>query len=248
MPPRTRTGLREVRCDRPEFRKRCGSPRPGCSTPTPSECPSGRGPRARAARLRRSTASVWGNPPAAGCSRSIPAGAGKPRRSAPVCRTGEVYPRRCGEAGHVLEPIVANEGLSPQVRGSPGRLPGRQLHRGSIPAGAGKPRALRAQGRALGVYPRRCGEAPAHLCRYFLISGLSPQVRGSRDDHDGRRLGSGSIPAGAGKPHRRKRQAAAIRVYPRRCGEANEHKLTGARGTGLSPQVRGSRYLLARRA
>ena len=172
--------------------------------------------------------------------RSIPAGAGKPAGRWRGGSGSWVYPRRCGEA--ISSPLPANsfKGLSPQVRGSR-RLPAAPRRaRGSIPAGAAKPRCRRNRPSSCRVYPRRCGEAAVPYAAPASHPGLSPQVRGSLAVSSAVRTRAGSIPAGAGKPARARTAARRPRVYPRRCGEADGAQAALHGQTGLSPQVRGS--------
>ena len=171
---------------------------------------------------------------------SIPACAGKPswRRSSRSARG--VYPRVCGEAGCPWIHPRRKEGLSPRVRGSPAGDRPQADRDGSIPACAGKPGAERANKTGRRVYPRVCGEAvrlPALLHRH---AGLSPRVRGSPDRRRAGHARRGSIPACAGKPHRRREHVDPGGVYPRVCGEATDPILGDTVVQGLSPRVRGS--------
>ena len=158
-------------------------------------------------------------------------------------------------------------GLSPRVRGSPlvrgGRL--RRRDHGSIPACAGKPSGRRGKalpivsrvyprvcGEALDdspdasaiaaaeVYPRVCGEAWFYACDSKQIMGLSPRVRGSRDEGTRDVVSVGSIPACAGKPIGPGRRMGGFGVYPRVCGEALIAGPDEDEIEGLSPRVRGS--------
>jgi len=70
---------------------------------------------------------------------SIPAGAGKPRRSRSYSRRMWVYPRWCGEARRHSPASSCCQGLSPLVRGSRAPQMAPAANVGSIPAGAGKP-------------------------------------------------------------------------------------------------------------
>ena len=153
--------------------------------------------------------------------RSIPACAGEPTplRAGPVrCR---VYPRVCGGT---LNPAVFQNGgggLSPRVRGNP-------LSDAGGVAGAG-------------VYPRVCGGTWRRQWRGRRRRGLSPRVRGNRRPA-GRAGGlSRSIPACAGEPGNRSRQAWLWKVYPRVCGGTVVKKAFFVQQRGLSPRVRGNR-------
>ena len=129
-------------------------------------------------------------------------------------------------------------GLSPRVRGnhpSPARS---AASPGSIPACAGEPPARRCARRCGGVYPRVCGGTSRLLRRTRCASGLSPRVRGNRNDRRvtlgtlwsipacagepggivRHAVGHGSIPACAGEPAARPRRPRRTKVYPRVCG------------------------------
>ncbi len=114
--------------------------------------------------------------------RFIPAGAGNssPNIHAQLPRT--VYPRRRGEliAGYP-RPVTQN-GLSPQARGT--HMPG--LNRLNmlrfIPAGAGNSSRGAGPRWRQPVYPRRRGELERRSMKKLIISGLSPQARGTLRD------------------------------------------------------------------
>ena len=121
-------------------------------------------------------------------SRSIPACAGEP-----VACAGEfslpcghnalgywVYPRVCGGTSALspqAQPLLAEQGLSPRVRGNPPLDTPCSSQTGSIPACAGEPAAL-----------RRCGSIPAcagepewmRTATAVRYGGLSPRVRGNQ--------------------------------------------------------------------
>ena len=104
---------------------------------------------------------VRGNPRAARrlppINRSIPAGAGEPTAGGPVSGRRRVYPRGCGGTEDFKGLKPEEQGLSPRVRGNQ-PLEGRyQVDVGSIPAGAGEPKTLRASSLKSKVYPRGCG-------------------------------------------------------------------------------------------
>ena len=124
--------------------------------------------------------------------RSIPAGAGEP----PTCGARGwwrgVYPRGCGgTAGQQRD--VAGAGFGGDRRRSDRGI-------GSIPAGAGEPRSRAGAVPDAGVYPRGCGGTKSQIDGPEKQPGLSPRVRGNLTPPDERRVGVGSIPAGAGEP------------------------------------------------
>ncbi len=175
-------------------------------------------------------------------SGSIPAGAGEPRAGQRSGRSAGVYPRRCGGAEPPTRVWPPPPGLSPQVRGSLDELDRGSGEPGSIPAGAGEPRAGQRSGRSAGVYPRRCGGAEPPTRVWPPPPGLSPQVRGSLDELDRGSGEPGSIPAGAGEPSKPFDRSIGSGVYPRRCGGACVTPAGQTPPAGLSPQVRGSRH------
>ena len=110
---------------------------------------------------------------------SIPAHAGKPAATVGRCLAPWVYPRACGETRRYGGTRLWLPGLSPRMRGNRGQPPHAPLHRGSIPAHAGKPRAVSAGAERLWVYPRACGETPAIERAHQRDGGLSPRMRGN---------------------------------------------------------------------
>ena len=114
----------------------------------------------------------------------------------------------------------------------------------SIPARAGKPGGWVAGGVVVAVYPRPCGEAPPSGPHPQMIEGLSPPVRGSRDECHELWVKLGSIPARAGKPTTVGSGSSQTKVYPRPCGEAGARARDDLITTGLSPPVRGSLHEL----
>ena len=132
--------------------------------------------------------------------RPIPAGAGEPGRIGQAGRRPSAYPRGCGGARWRSRSARPRAGLSPRVRGSPGRRPKRELGPRPIPAGAGEPKSEIMQRVCAAAYPRGCGGAGEARLKHLEEKGLSPRVRGSpapgprRDEH------RGPIPAGAGEP------------------------------------------------
>ena len=118
---------------------------------------------------------VWASAP----TWSIPAGAGEPELLASRDAVQGVYPRGCGGTGPNADTRPSVPGLSPRVRGN---LLLQELHlvgEGSIPAGAGEPRAWCAASGMRRVYPRGCGGTPINAILCASSRGLSPRVRGN---------------------------------------------------------------------
>ena len=132
-------------------------------------------------------------------------------------------------------------GLSPRVRGKPGRRPGAPHLLGSIPACAGEARRPPSEGGKTKVYPRVCGGSESGTANEEITAGLSPRVRGKRLPGDVLRGAPRSIPACAGEAPMEGYRYGRYGVYPRVCG--GSAGLINARGVvkGLSPRVRGKR-------
>ena len=175
-----------------------------------------------------------------GCSRSIPAWAGEPRRRDRRGIRAAVYPRVGGGASGPLTAGAWVPGLSPRGRGSlsADRLLGRT--NGSIPAWAGEPARTRQSPVPGQVYPRVGGGATSMRIGRANPWGLSPRGRGSRSTSKCRHQPPRSIPAWAGEPARRAATAARDRVYPRVGGGASVGAVHLWRRGGLSPRGRGS--------
>ena len=151
-----------------------------------------------------------------------------------------VYPRACGETTLSHPNLIAAWGLSPRLRGNPGKRPDLRHPARSIPAPAGKPQPFTVMEDNYGVYPRACGETDALVNPAPVPSGLSPRLRGNRD-HEQRRLrAGGSIPAPAGKPPSKRAGPRQRTVYPRACGETARSGPKARFTAGLSPRLRGN--------
>ena len=73
--------------------------------------------------------------------------------------------------------------------------------------------------------------------------GLSPRVRGNRFRAERNLEGLRSIPARAGEPRGGLTVWNPIEVYPRACGGTGARKHRNPKRHGLSPRVRGNRFL-----
>ena len=132
-------------------------------------------------------------------------------------------------------------GLSPRVRGNPGRRVSQGTAVGSIPACAGEPEPGSIPGHAVAVYPRVCGGTRRLQTPPPRRKGLSPRVRGNRRGNGDGHETSGSIPACAGEPGSRLPGGNPPEVYPRVCGGTQQSPQPPGGGMGLSPRVRGNR-------
>ena len=172
---------------------------------------------------------------------SIPACAGEPRQPLPGPGAQRVYPRVCGGTTKCRGPRPIRSGLSPRVRGNPGRSCSSGCQRRSIPACAGEPRACDRIPAAHEVYPRVCGGTLSCDIDGPPAGGLSPRVRGNRVDHEQNRMYNRSIPACAGEPGDVDGEYGSHEVYPRVCGGTASAVTKHHPSSGLSPRVRGNR-------
>ena len=156
----------------------------------PVVCRTGSSPQARGT-LKHAKVSV-------DTDRFIPAGAGNTLRSAREWSQRAVHPRRRGE--HDARSSIPDflSGSSPQARGTHRRccgIPGRCRF---IPAGAGNTPWLACCLISVTVHPRRRGEHALIDVSVFLISGSSPQARGTQSHLQPGGMSLRFIPAGAG--------------------------------------------------
>ena len=174
--------------------------------------------------------------------RSIPACAGEPTRGKLRPAGLWVYPRVCGGTAVRLPMITLPYGLSPRVRGNLPTFAAVLNGLGSIPACAGEPEKLLPVHHEPRVYPRVCGGTYRKASTPWSSRGLSPRVRGNRQDVSGRHAVQGSIPACAGEPKPPCLVVSIVGVYPRVCGGTSTRARMRCHGWGLSPRVRGNRH------
>ena len=99
------------------------------------------------------------------------------------------------------------------------------------------------RGGELGVYPRLCGGTRG-LCEVGPAApGLSPPVRGNHGSQPRVQGRPGSIPACAGEPESETCPEWRPLVYPRLCGGTYDSGGAAHPGSGLSPPVRGNRFI-----
>ena len=138
---------------------------------------------------------------------------------------------------------MAVDALSPRVRGNPLEGGVAVQDDGSIPACAGEPDLRREIAVGVRVYPRVCGGTHSPRPPALPRRGLSPRVRGNPLMHGQTPACERSIPACAGEPPTRLRQAVAMAVYPRVCGGTAVRQRSDPDAQGLSPRVRGNPQL-----
>ena len=151
--------------------------------------------------------------------RLIPARAGKTFSVSRLCRRRRAHPRACGENPVSLFLVGGGWGSSPRVRGKLHPARPLQRRRGLIPARAGKTgvdATARVRDRA---HPRACGENEPGKWQATMTTGSSPRVRGKHGPAGEAHLGSGLIPARAGKTQARRAESSSSRAHPRACGE-----------------------------
>ena len=110
---------------------------------------AGLSPRVRGKHHALSQSGVW--------RRSIPACAGEALSDANFAVRGAVYPRVCGGSDMRARYYLAQNGLSPRVRGKRAISTTAPGHWGSIPACAGEARYTTRSTAVNRVYPRVCG-------------------------------------------------------------------------------------------
>ena len=177
--------------------------------------------------------------------RSIPACAGEPHRLRTLRAAGGVYPRVCGGTLPAGETPPTAPGLSPRVRGNPGKRKNGARAQRSIPACAGEPVRGKSASLAITVYPRVCGGTMGMLTGRAGDMGLSPRVRGNHMDRPLAADCLRSIPACAGEPGWSQEGPEPLRVYPRVCGGTRPTPPPSKLAQGLSPRVRGNPLLAA---
>ena len=151
-------------------------------------------------------------------SGSIPARAGEPHSRWRMPTFPKVYPRACGGTAAGVFWRCHGPGLSPRVRGNPAACGLRSGSNGSIPARAGEPTGILKENPRRSVYPRACGGTETDDGKFYVLSGLSPRVRGNRYRQRLAPCQPRSIPARAGEPMSQQRRGMALSVYPRACG------------------------------
>ena len=125
------------------------------------------------------------------------------------------------------------------MRGKPVHRQAEGGGRRSIPACAGEAGRYWASQSATPVYPRVCGGSGLTANTAYQFRGLSPRVRGKREESAAQTRRRGSIPACAGEARRTRLKTSLIKVYSRVCGGSPGEVALGHAIGGLSPRVRG---------
>ena len=178
-------------------------------------------------------------------NRSIPAWAGKPVLAASLHPPVSVHPRVGGETaagirqgpGFTVHPRVGGE-TSARKRSITG---GGAVHPRVGGETTSPPSADGTTSSAcLRVHPRVGGETMRADHTATNLQGPSPRGRGNLGDDPVRRVGTGSIPAWAGKPSTYRVNGSKDTVHPRVGGETSGVIMKALFWTGPSPRGRGN--------
>ena len=174
-----------------------------------------------------------------GCSRLIPAHAGKTRPTHHRLATPRAHPRSRGENHRRSAPNGIKNGSSPLTRGKPaGDMPFGATQ-GLIPAHAGKTPTGRQSTGGQGAHPRSRGENPVGARVVDQAAGSSPLTRGKQDIWHLRGAARRLIPAHAGKTKDGVLKSMSIGAHPRSRGENEAGDEKGSTFDGSSPLTRG---------
>ena len=171
---------------------------------------------------------------------TIPACAGEPRTGKGQKPDDWDYPRVCGGTEDLADKAFDRAGLSPRVRGNLSRGRSAAGRGGTIPACAGEPDGRPSCDEDDRDYPRVCGGTSHWYVVKRDDGGLSPRVRGNRTCLPPAQAQPGTIPACAGEPADKARQARRSWDYPRVCGGTACASTPSSAAMGLSPRVRGN--------
>ena len=197
----------------------------------------GRDPHGLSPRVRGNPAQGFRG---AASTRSIPACTGEPHIRYRWRRRAGVYPRVYGGTTSTSVGVPSSPGLSPRVRGNHRAASGGRAGGRSIPACTGEPPYKDERFDCDEVYPRVYGGTVCILSQVAVSGGLSPRVRGNRQDRVGGGRRRGSIPACTGEPTLPGPSPCGPGVYPRVYGGTPIPSCVGWVVGGLSPRVRGN--------
>ena len=146
---------------------------------------------------------------------SIPACTGEPYCRQLRGNLPGVYPRVYGGTEWNQKSAWLLAGLSPRVRGNPGRDTRDLRCTRSIPACTGEPCAVTQRRCHSQVYPRVYGGTGTSYRKLMAVEGLSPRVRGNRCHPLEKQTDTRSIPACTGEPLGFTSDTGLNKVYPR---------------------------------
>ena len=188
--------------------------------------PLTRGKRCAQTAIRRPSGLI---PAHAGKTEGLPGPRGLPR----------AHPRSRGENRTRRLMTRPSRGSSPLTRGKRGAASAGGVHRGLIPAHAGKTGGRMSRLVPSGAHPRSRGENGERIHVHCWVSGSSPLTRGKRFVFGVDGDADGLIPAHAGKTSRVLGSRSALRAHPRSRGENLVDKPNVLAHLGSSPLTRG---------
>ena len=172
-------------------------------------------------------------------SGSSPLTRGKPTTITRGTACSGAHPRSRGENLDLWAQIYLMDGSSPLTRGKLRRGNGRELHRGLIPAHAGKTSRRAMRRVRFAAHPRSRGENSVTALRYSTWPGSSPLTRGKLPGRTGDDSGARLIPAHAGKTRRSWCSFVDGPAHPRSRGENATNEDPASAYSGSSPLTRG---------
>ena len=135
----------------------------------------------------------------AAMTRITPAHAGKSSQSPCCCSRTRDHPRACGEKMDTSEPIRAEKGSPPRMRGKGPKRSNAIFGSRITPAHAGKSHAVVRYAWRSGDHPHACGEKPKSQEESLQMQGSPPRMRGKGGIGRVQPLAVRITPAHAGK-------------------------------------------------
>ncbi len=157
-----------------------------------------------------------------------------------------VHPHACGEHIHLYSISLNNSGSSPRLWGTQGLIMSPLSLVRFIPTPVGNTMSQHVLTSICSVHPHACGEHSTLGQFTTPGTGSSPRLWGTPYSLQHKQVGDRFIPTPVGNtyhlpPHRRARP-----VHPHACGEHADVPPASTPGTGSSPRLWGTRFLLFR--
>ena len=178
----------------------------------------------------------------------IPAWAGKTKGGTTLHQGSWAHPRVGGENALLICRLKSATGSSPRGRGKLQDFAARLQATGLIPAWAGKTAGVPWYADGRRAHPRVGGENLSSGWHPLKGPGSSPRGRGKRFGCTSVAVGSGLIPAWAGKTGVASSVSAGLAAHPRVGGENHGNSVTRVRRPGSSPRGRGKLNTLPQEA